>query len=152
VRLARPAPVAAAIPLAPSAGVVLLLVLLFVVTTIRDSDRTRVDLPALRTLGPAAPAAPTVVLHEEPGPTGATRLVYRFSDGRGPSSIVGDLAGVRQAALGVTAREPRAQFVLEADGDIAYERIDEILDELRRAGVRRVLFAGRAVRGVEPER
>jgi len=46
--------------------------------------------------------------------------------------------GVLSRAAGVIARDPQKGFVVKSDGDVQWEKVDEVIDALKRAKVRDV--------------
>ena len=124
------------VPTGAMADLAFLLLLFLVVTTIHEVDRTPVALPDSRGRVEAHKGAAVVVLHR--GASGD--LVYKFSDGSEPSDNVASAADIFAEASKLVSQDPERQFVLRADGAVHFEKIDELLDALRRAGVRHVLL------------
>lgn len=127
------------VPMAAMADLAFLLLLFLVVTTIHEVDRTTVDLPDSRARVEARKGAAVVVLHRD----ASGGLAYKFSDGAASSSAVTSTEDIYRAAAELVQLDPERQFVLRADGAVLFERIDEVLVELRRAGVRNVLLETR---------
>jgi biopolymer transport protein ExbD len=125
------------------AAIVMLLALFFLLSADREVDRTRVELPRASYRVAAVPGAAVVVMaRNEQG-----ALVYRFSDGSAWSHEVGGPEAVAREAARIAAVEPDRQFVVKADGNAPFEQLDELLDQLRRAGVRNVLLVARHAAG-----
>jgi hypothetical protein len=76
--------------------------------------------------GPGAPVDLPRAEHRLRVPRGAVRL-----------ALAGDAEGEAARSL---ARDPGTTFVIRADRRVPYERVDELLDALQRAGARRVLL------------
>ena len=67
-------------------------------------------------------------------------LIYKFSSGEDTSRVVSGPADIYLEASRLTAARPSMQFILKADGEIHFEKIDELLDNMRRGGVENVLL------------
>jgi biopolymer transport protein ExbD len=115
-----------------------LLLLFLVVTTIHQVDQSEVTLPDSRARVEARKGAAVVVLHRDAG----GGLGYRLSDGAATSHDL-ELAVLRDEVSQIVQTAPDRQFVVRADGTVHFEKIDELLDELRAAGVRSVLLETR---------
>ena len=126
------------VPTGAMAQLAFLLLLFLVVTTIHQVDRSEVALPDSRARIEARKGAAVVVLHRDAG--GA--LGYRFSDGTATSHDVA-VGKLHDEVSTIVQADPDRQFVLRADGTVHFEKIDELLDELRTAGVRTVLLETR---------
>jgi biopolymer transport protein ExbD len=126
------------VPTGAMAQLAFLLLLFLVVTTIQQVDPTAVALPDSRARVEARKGAALVVLHRDAG----GGLGYRLSDGTaaGHDVAVGQL---HDEVSTIVQADPDRQFVLRADGTVHFEKIDELLDELRTAGVRTVLLETR---------
>ena len=135
----------AMIPTASMADIAFLLIIFFMVTTVHEVDRTSVNLPVARNITDTEKGAAIVVLHKERGPTGASQIIYKFSDGKQISVTVGGPQDIYLEATAVIYNDSTTQFILKADEDVEYEKVDEILDQLRRASVQNVLLLSRPV-------
>ena len=126
------------VPTGAMAQLAFLVLLFLVVTTIHQVDPTAVALPDSRARVEARKGAALVVLHRD----ASGGLGYRFSDGtaEGHDIAVGTL---HDEVSTIVQADPDRQFVLRADGTVHFEKIDEVLDELRTAGVRTVLLETR---------
>jgi len=76
---------------------------------------------------------------------GATQAVLTISlDGRGQvradGNEVSDDESLRQAARAALARDPEIRTVVQASTAVAHGSVIHVLDELRKAGVRRIAF------------
>ena len=127
------------VPTAALADLAFLLLLFLVVTTIHEVDLTAVDLPDSRIRVEAQKGAAVVVLHRDP----SGDLVYKFSDGAAMSYNVDGPDEIYRVVSSLVAEAPDRQLVLRADGAVHFEKIDELLDQLLRAGVRNVLLETR---------
>ncbi len=134
----------AVIPTASMADIAFLLIIFFMVTTVHEVDRTSVNVPESFITKEAEKGQPIIVITQEQG-----ELTYKFSDGEQMSRAVG---GPREVYLEASrmvfdSADPNGpQFLLKADGTLQFEKIDEMLDELRRAGAQRVLLLTQAKR------
>ena len=137
MRLPRAKRVAAIIPTASMADIAFLLIIFFMVTTVHEVDRTRVDLPSSSSRADTENKACYVVVNKD---RQQNTIVYKFSNGEEMSRVVPDLNMMFLEASAVASRDRRRQFVIKADGDIRYQLIDEVMDQLRRAGVEKLLL------------
>ena len=71
---------------------------------------------------------------------GVESLVYKFSDGDSVSHLVSGPEDINLEASRATYADSAKQFILKADGTVRFEKIDELLDAMRRGGVQRVLL------------
>jgi biopolymer transport protein ExbD len=133
----------AMIPTASMADIAFLLIIFFMVTTTHEVDRTSVNLPAAEIREKAEQGAAIVVLaRDETG-----NVVYKFSDGEAMSQLVSGPEDIFLEASRLTSRDPQQQFALKAEGAVHFEKIDELLDQMRRGGVSRVLLLTAAGKG-----
>ena len=140
MRLSRQAKAKALIPTASMADIAFLLIIFFMVTTSHELDRTSVNLPAATIREEAEKGAAIVVLAKQADGAGNETLVYKFSDGDQQSHIVSGPADINLEASRATYTDETKQFILKADGTVRFEKIDELLDAMRRGGVQRVLL------------
>jgi biopolymer transport protein ExbD len=139
MHLKRPKGADAAIPTASMADIAFLLIIFFMVTTVHDVDRTNVNLPLAKMREKAEQGSPVVVMWQDPLQTYG-ELTYKFSNGEDMSHAVNGLRDIFLEVSTVTYNDPTAQFVVKADGDMTFEKIDELLDTLREAGAQRLLL------------
>ena len=128
------------IPTSSMADIAFLLIIFFMVTTVHELDRTSVNLPAAKIREEAEKGAAIVVLAKQGDATGAEQLVYKFSDGDQQSHVVSGPEDINLEASRATYVDETKQFILKADGTVRFEKIDELLDAMRRGGVQRVLL------------
>jgi biopolymer transport protein ExbD len=140
MRLSRQAKAKAIIPTASMADIAFLLIIFFMVTTVHELDRTSVNLPAAKIREEAEKGAAIVVLAKQADATGVEQLVYKFSDGDQQSHVVSGPEDINLEASRATYVDETKQFILKADGTVRFEKIDELLDAMRRGGVQRVLL------------
>lgn len=118
------------------ADIAFLLIIFFMVTTVHEVDRTSVNLPSSKTRTEAEKGAAIVVMTKNE----SGEILYKFSEGVTMSTAVGGPEDIYLEASRVTYRDPTQQFVLKADGSIHFEKVDELLDQMRRGGVQNVLL------------
>ncbi len=126
----------AIIPTASMADIAFLLIIFFMVTTVHDVDRTSVNLPSAINRDEAEKGSAMVVLSKQPD----GEILYMFSDGKETSTSVRGPGDIHLEASRLTFNEKTKQFVIKADYDIRYEKIDEIMDNLRKAGATNLLL------------
>lgn len=126
----------ALIPTASMADIAFLLIIFFMVTTVHEVDRTSVNLPRAEIREEAEKGAAIVVLAKDDTDT----LFYKFSDGEQTSYDVTGPSDIYLEAARLTHADPTKQFILKADGTVRYEKIDELLDQMRKGGVQNVLL------------
>ena len=136
----------AMIPTASMADIAFLLIIFFMVTTVHEVDRTSVNLPLSRTRVEAEKGSAIVVLARDK----FGELFYMFSDGKNMSHSVNGPEDIYHEASAITYRDDTTQFILKADGEIRFEKIDELLDTLRKADVQKVLLLAQQRTGGAP--
>jgi len=137
VKLTRTKRVDAIIPTASMADIAFLLIIFFMVTTVHEVDRTQVDLPRSSERTEANKNAAVVVLAKD-ADTG--ELSYKFSDGVAMTRVVGGPEDIYLEASRLTYSDATRQVVLKAEGSVYFEKVDELLDQMRRGGVQNVLL------------
>ncbi len=137
-----------AVPLATLAALLAPFLLLALVSEV---DRTRVGLPPSRVRVTAPRGAACVVIAPEAGEERWGSLVYRFTDGRETSRRLGGPTDVFLAALRVVADDPGRPFAIKADAEVRYGLVDDVIEQLRKAGVREItLLTSSPVEGSKP--
>ncbi len=126
----------AIIPTASMADIAFLLIIFFMVTTVHDVDRTSVNLPSAMNRDEAEKGSAMVVLSKQSD----GEIIYKFSDGKETSTEVRGPGDIHLEASRLTFNAPDKQFVIKADHDIRYEKIDEMMDNLRKAGAVNLLL------------
>jgi len=137
MRITRIRETKAVIPTASMADIAFLLIIFFMVTTVHDVDRTSVNLPLAKIRLEAEKGAAIVVMAMDKK---TDDLIYKFSDGEAMSTVVGGAEDIYLEASRLTYVDSTKQFVLKADGEIHFEKVDELLDQMRRGGVQNVLL------------
>ena len=118
------------IPTASMADIAFLLIIFFMLTITFEVDKTQVVLPKT-TLRYEIPKQSAYVSID---PNGRIRV----SDGNEQSALVSAADEVLSMAAGVIAMDPQKVFVVKSDGDVQWEKVDEVIDALKRAKVRDV--------------
>ena len=118
------------IPTASMADIAFLLIIFFMLTITFEVDKTQVQLPKT-TLRYEIPKQSAYVSID---PNGRIRV----SDGNEQSALVSAADEVLSMAAGVIAMDPQKVFVVKSDGDVPWEKVDEVIDALKRAKVRDV--------------
>ena len=124
------------IPTASMADIAFLLIIFFMVTTKFDVDRTRVQLPHSEIRDEVPKGSAYVVIYDDA--TG--NYGYKFSNGDDPSHPVPDLATLNADVLSVAAADPTTPFVIKAEVETPYQRIDDAMELLRQAGVENIIL------------
>ncbi len=127
----------ARIPTASMADIAFLLIIFFMVTTVHDVDRTSVAIPLSQKRSDTQKGAAYVVVYKDPE---SGEVLYKFSEGTQMSRLVGSPQDLFLEASQITHRDPQKQFVIKADATVRYAVIDEVLDNLRKAGVENLLL------------
>ncbi len=136
MNLRRSAKAKAMIPTASMADIAFLLIIFFMVTTVHEVDRTSVNLPRSVVHEEAEKGAAIVVLHADKD----GQLVYKFSDGKAISRDVPGPNDIYLEVSRITYRDKDKQFLLKADGNLKFALIDELMDQLRKAGANKLLL------------
>jgi len=143
MRLPKPHPISPAVPAAALADIALLLVFFFLMSTNFDPDRGAVLLPRAPGMNGAPPGAACLIVERRVSAAAGEELVWRFSDRLGD---VRDLPGpdaLYFAASRVVDVDPERTFVLRIDAGVRYAIVDDVLETLRKAGVRNVVLGAR---------
>jgi biopolymer transport protein ExbD len=116
------------IPTASMADIAFLLIIFFMLTITFEVDKTQVQLPKT-TLRYEIPKKAAYVSIDSNG-----RI--RASNGTEASVLVPTADEVLSMAANVISTDPAKTFVVKSDGGVTWEKIDEVLDALKRAKVR----------------
>lgn len=130
----------AIIPTASMADIAFLLIVFFMVTTTQEVDRTTVNLPKATIRNEAAKGSPVVVCYRDKE---SGELLYKFSNGDDMSTAIPGPDAVYLESSRLTFNQVpgnEIQFLLKAEGDIAFEKVDALLDQMRRGGVVKVML------------
>lgn len=135
----RKASVEAYIPTASMADIAFLLITFFMVSTTFQVDKTSVRLPVSVIQNEVPKGAAFVVLQKVQGGD-PEAVLLKFSDGKENSFIVPNFSDLSGFIQNLTAKNSMHIFVIKADKDVAYRKIDEALDALKRAGASNVVY------------
>jgi biopolymer transport protein ExbD len=121
------------IPTASMADIAFLLIVFFMISTVFQVDKTNVELPSSST------ATRTEVVKESAFVVLTKEGLIKASDGNEDSRVIhredlGILAGAWMQA------RPSQPVVIKADRGVKYRLIDDVLEELRKAGVTQLKF------------
>ncbi len=116
------------IPTASMADIAFLLIIFFMLTITFEVDKTQVTLPKT-TLRNEIPKKAAYVSIDPDG-----RI--RQSDGNDQSALVSGPEDVLSMAATAISSDPSKTFVVKADGGVPWEKVDQVLDALKRAKVR----------------
>ena len=147
MRLSRQRKTDAIIPTASMADIAFLLIIFFMVTTVHDVDRTSINLPSASTRIKNDQGSAVVVIWKQFESDPDDSIIYKFSDGKETSTVVGGPGDLYLEASRLTFNDKTKQFVIKADGYIRYEKIDEVMDQLRKAGATNLLLLSHARAG-----
>lgn len=120
---------------ASMADIVFLLIVFFVLTYNTEVDRTQVDLP--ETWVRSEIDKESAVISISPPDQGE---VIRVSTGEEMSLPVSTNEEVVTFASTVVAQDPNKEFIIKADEDVRYEKIDAVLDALKQSKVKTIFL------------
>ncbi len=143
MRLPRPRPLSPAVPVAALADIALLLVFFFLLSTSFAPGREAIDLPRAALLHEAPPGAACLIVLRRAGASPGEELDWRFSERNGE---VHDLPGPESVyfeASRIVDVDPERTFLLRIDASVRFAVVDDVLENLRKAGVRNVLLSAR---------
>lgn len=123
----------AIIPTASMADIAFLLIVFFMISTVFQVDRTNVTLPASNkeTRDDVVKESAFVIVQEDG--------TIKCSDGLEDSQLVNKEDIGIHAATWMQAN-PNKPVVIKADAKVKYELIDEVLEQIRNAGVTNLKF------------
>ena len=115
---------------ASMADIVFLLIVFFVLTYKVEVDRTKMELPEtwLRVKVPEKAAVISIA-----PPTASPPLAIRVSTGEEMALPVSTDEEVVTFASTMVAQNPDQEFIVKADQDVPYERVDAVLDALKQS-------------------
>lgn len=144
MRLPKPRPpLPPAVPFAALADCVLLLSVFFLLSTSFAPERDTIALPRAPGLSEAVPGAACLIVHRRVSASAGEELSWRFSAQNG---VVRDLSGpdsIYFEASRIVDSDPERTFLLRIDASVRYVVVEDILETLRKAGVRNVVFGAR---------
>ena len=131
--------IGALIPSASMADIAFLLIIFFMLTTSFSPERTSVRLPESGIRNEVSKDAAIVAI--------TAKGTIMFTDGERPSFEVShqELGGLTQELVKFI---PAKEFVIKADRSVRYKLIDQVLEQLRSRGARRIgLLTDRKING-----
>jgi biopolymer transport protein ExbD len=143
MRLPKPRPLAPAVPVAALADITLLLGIFFLLSTSFAPDRGTITLPRAPGSNDAPPGAACLIVLRRISPLAGESLGWRFSERNGE---VHDLTGPEALyfeASRIVDTDPERTFLLRIDAGVRYAVVDDVLETLRKAGVRNVVLGAR---------
>ncbi len=143
MRLPTPRPLAPQIPVAAVANIGLLIAFFFILSATYAPGRDTINLPAAPGRRDAPPGSACLIVERRVGPAMGEELQWHFSERNGEvHALVGPEALYFEASRIVDA-DPERTFVLRIDADVRYAIVDSVLETLRKAGVRNIVFGTR---------
>jgi biopolymer transport protein ExbD len=143
MRLPTRRPLPPAVPVVALANVLLLLGVFFLVFTSFASDQDALALPRAPGCDAASPGSACLVVLRRISASRGEELRWRFSERNGE---VHDLSGPEALyfeASRIVDADPERTFLLRIDATVRYAVVDDILETLRKAGVRNVILGAR---------
>jgi biopolymer transport protein ExbD len=143
MRLPQPRPLSPAIPVAALANITLLLAFFFLLSTSFAPARGEVALPRAPGLDEAPPGAACLIVQRRVSAASGEELGWRFSERNGE---IHDLSGPEALyfeASRIVDADPERTFLLRIDASVRYGVVDDVLETLRKAGVRNVVLGAR---------
>jgi biopolymer transport protein ExbD len=129
------------------ADVALLLVFFFLLATRFAPDRPSVALPRAPGLHEAAPGAVSIVVQRRVSATEGDLLVWRVEGVAGDERDIPGPEALYFEASRIVDKDPERTFVLRVDAAVRFAVIDDVLETLRKAGVRNVILGASPVVG-----
>ena len=120
------------IPTASMADIAFLLIVFFMVTTTFQVDRTQVDAPKTVERYEVVRGSAYLVLERNGN--------VHFTAGEETSEPVGSLEDLYYFIVSVTSVNAAHPFVIKADYDVKYDRIDRVIEMLKDAEARNIYF------------
>jgi biopolymer transport protein ExbD len=140
MRLPKPRPLSPAIPAAALADVALLLVFFFLLATRFAPDAASVTVPRAPGLHEAAPGAVSIVVQRRTVAGEGSALLWRVETGPGDARDLPGPEALYFEASRIVDKDPERTFLLRIDGAIRFAVVDDVLETLRKAGVRNVVL------------
>ena len=129
MKLKKPKRPESYIPTASMADIAFLLIVFFMVTTNITVDRTRVALPTSIERTEVSKDAAVIAIEESE--------VVHFSNGEEQSHVV-NMNDILPSAAFVVEKSPLKFFLIKADGNVRYDAVDAVMEQLRQANVRNI--------------
>ena len=147
MRLPSPRPLSPSIPVAALADVALLLVFFFLLSTRFAPGSAAVALPRAPGLHEAAPGAVSIVVQRQVAGLEGDGLLWRVETGPGALSDLPGPEALYFEASRIVDKDPERTFLLRIDGAVRFAVVDDVLETLRKAGVRNVVLGADPVAG-----
>jgi biopolymer transport protein ExbD len=147
VKLPRPRPISPAVPVAALANVSLLLVFFFLLSTRFAPSHPEVALPKAPGLHEAAPRAVSIVLSRRLDIVSGDVLHWRVEQANGDDEELPGPEALYLSASRIVDKDPEQTFVLRVDAEVRFAVVDDMLETLRKAGVRNVVFGSNPAGG-----
>lgn len=146
MHLPKPRPLSPSIPTAALADVALLLVFFFLLATRFAPDRTEVALPLTSCLHEAAPGAVSIIVQRRIGVEGE-ELRWRVETVAGELEDLPGPEALYFEASRIIDKDPERTFLLRVDSGVRFVVVDDVLETLRKAGVRNVVLGAKPAAG-----
>ena len=143
MRLPKPRPLSPSIPAAALADITLLLVFFFLLSTSIQPDRGIVALPRAPGLNDAPPGAACLIVMRRVSASAGEELSWRFSERPGELHDLPGPDSIYFAASRVVDVDPERTFLLRIDAGVRFAVVDDVLETLRKAGVKNVVLGAR---------
>ncbi len=143
MRLPKLRPLPPAVPAAALADVTLLLVFFFLLSVSAAPDRGAVALPRAPGLNDAPPGAACLIVVRRVSAALGEELDWRFSEKNGEVRQLPGPESLYFAASRIIDVDPERTFLLRIDAGVRYAVVDDVLETLRKAGVRNVVLVAR---------
>lgn len=144
MRLPRPRPLSPAVPVAALADIALLLVFFFLLSTSYAPEGEPVDLPRAEGLHEAPSDAACVIVQRRAGASRGDELGWRFSERNGEVHDLPGPGALYFEASRIVDVDPERTFLLRIDASVRFAVVDDVLETLRKAGVRNVVLSARS--------
>jgi biopolymer transport protein ExbD len=133
VKIKRTKELEAVIPTASMADIAFLLIVFFMISTVFQVDRTSLQLPesAKETRSDVVKESAFVIVREDGS--------VKASDGVEDSTLV-NMDDIGSLAATWMQKRPSQPVVIKADSRVRYALVDEVLEQLRNAGVVNLKF------------
>jgi biopolymer transport protein ExbD len=123
------------------------LVFFFLIATRFGASLPHVDMPIAPALHEAAAGAASILVVRTVTPDRGETLAWTFSDGDGDTRPLPGPEALYFEVSRAVDTDPECTILLRIDGDVRYGVVDDILETVRKAGARNVVFAARVAGG-----
>lgn len=147
MRLPKPRPLSPAIPAAALADTALLLVFFFLLATRFVPDRSDVELPRAPGLFEAPPGAVSILVERRAGAALGDALAWRVETGPADRRDLPGPEALYFEASRIVDKDPERTFLLRIDAAVRFAVVDDVLETLRKAGVRNVVLGAEPAAG-----